>query len=212
MCTGTHNPHGTNSADKRDSIYCAKPKNGDSFQKFAATYPSISFSLAGNVNLCIPAAYYFFKSDNGVYCVGFFKDPDFVFGANLMNNYNVIFDHENNRVGWARAKCEDTATSEIPCCGGPCRFGTTTKPSGTTTPIAAAVSTSSATTSSSATSTPWPILYTSTSSGTVIENASISIFANSSQVNGTTNTATVHDPAKERTATKGALDWFSSMS
>merc|ERR1711871_1352735 len=126
--------------------------------------------------------------------------------------YNVIFDHKNNRVGWARAKCEDTATNEIPCCGGPCRFGTTTRPSGTTTPIAAAVSTSSATTSSSATSTPWPILYTSTSSGTVVENASIPIFANSSQENGTTKTDSVHDPGKEHTATKGAPDWFSSMS
>eukprot|EP00945_MAST-04E_sp_MAST-4E-sp1_P002038 g2038.t1 len=118
-CTGTHNPSGTNSQDKGDSVYCAKPKSGDSFKTFAATYPSISFSLNGGVNLCIPPAYYFFKSDHAVYCIGFFKDGDFVFGANIMNNYNVVFDHGNTRIGWARAKCEASASNEIPCCGEP---------------------------------------------------------------------------------------------
>ena len=122
-CKGRRNPSGGSGADIRDSVYCAAPPSGQTMEQVMSSYPSISFRLeGGNVDLCIPPEQYFFLSGSTprMYCVGFFKDRDFVFGANLMSNFNVIFEHSSNRMGWVRADCESKGPSGVPCCGGPC--------------------------------------------------------------------------------------------
>ena len=120
-CKGSRNPPGGSAADIRDSVYCAAPPSGQTMEQVMSSYPSISFKLeGGNVDVCIPPEQYFFLSSRRMYCVGFFKDRDFVFGANVMSNFNVIFEHSSNRMGWVRADCESKGPGGVPCCGGPC--------------------------------------------------------------------------------------------
>ena len=35
-------------------------------------------------------------------CVGLFKDSSYIIGANFLTGFNVIFDSESNRIGFAR--------------------------------------------------------------------------------------------------------------
>jgi len=147
-CSGYHNAPGTNAADLRDSIWCAKLNRNERLADFMKSYPSISFHLEGGVNLCVPPEQYFFVSSLRIYCVGFFRDRDFVFGANLMSHFNVIFDHGHNRIGWARADCEKGTNRPVPCCGKPCVHSlppTTLSPVTTTyAPVIAAATTTTA--------------------------------------------------------------------
>ena len=165
-CKGTHNPHGGSQQDISDSIYCAGPPAGSNMQSVLSTYPSISFKLEGlegdAVEVCVPPEQYFFLSTSHptMYCVGFFKDSDFVFGANLMSNFNVLFDHGNNRMGWVRTDCESKG-SNVPCCGGPCHSQIPTVKATTTTSTPPTIVVTTKTPSSST------IITTSSSGGNV---------------------------------------------
>jgi hypothetical protein len=164
-CKGVHNPRGGSSADISDSVYCAGPPASLTMQQVMHSYPSISFKLeGGDVDICVPPEQYFFLSTSHpiMYCVGFFKDRDFVFGANLMANFNVLFDHEHDRMGWVRADCESKGPGKVPCCG-PCQSTTpqtttTTAPPNiiTTTTASSATTQETTTSSSSGGNTPAP--------------------------------------------------------
>jgi hypothetical protein len=123
-CTANsaRNPHGTNSEDVRTSIGCwkfdVKPSGvlTEKGNEQIATYPPIEFELAGGFQACIPPEQYFFLSDNNIHCVGINSDPQDVIGANLMADFDVVFDQQSLRMGWARAHC-DKPGSPLPTCG-----------------------------------------------------------------------------------------------
>ena len=52
--------------------------------------------------------------------MGLLRDStSFVLGGNFLMNYDVIFDRETGRVGFARASCEGEGIPPV-CCGAEC--------------------------------------------------------------------------------------------
>ena len=104
------NPSGTNSEDRRLSLGCwklsSKGQTDDEALRNMATYPPIELHLQGGASVCIPPSQYFFMSDNGIHCIGINSDAQNVIGANLMQNFNVVFDQNKLQMGWARASCD----------------------------------------------------------------------------------------------------------
>lgn len=83
-----------------------------------ATFPHIQFVTDGGT-LCIPPTQYFFE-ERGKSCVGLLRDSSsFVLGGNFLMNFDVIFDREQGRVGFARASCQAEGVAP-PCCGAEC--------------------------------------------------------------------------------------------
>ena len=70
--------------------------------------------------MCIPPPTYFFLSSAEArsFCVGILPDKKFVLGAITMADFSVIFDHENNRVGFARSNCD--GNRNVTCCSKKC--------------------------------------------------------------------------------------------
>lgn len=69
-----------------------------------ATFPPIEFHLQGAKGqsgpmVCITPSQYFFVSDNGIHCIGINSDAQNVIGANLMENFNVVFDQNKLQMG-----------------------------------------------------------------------------------------------------------------
>lgn len=74
--------------------------------------PSIEMVLEGlegqpDVVLDIPATQYMDSNTNGKYCGSFYfsEESGGVIGANLMRNYDIVFDTDKHHVGFARANC-----------------------------------------------------------------------------------------------------------
>eukprot|EP01114_Cavostelium_apophysatum_P013049 TRINITY_DN3078_c0_g1_i1.p1 TRINITY_DN3078_c0_g1~~TRINITY_DN3078_c0_g1_i1.p1 ORF type:complete len:586 (+),score=131.58 TRINITY_DN3078_c0_g1_i1:50-1759(+) len=67
-----------------------------------ALFPNISFNLAGAGNLSVPPEMYFFGY-KGYYCFGIspVDGVGAILGDVFMQNFNVLFDRENKRVGFA---------------------------------------------------------------------------------------------------------------
>ncbi|GLD93607.1 hypothetical protein PINS_up002199 [Pythium insidiosum] len=61
----------------------------------------------GNVTLLVPPHQYLIKEDSNTYCSSLFlsESSGGVIGANIMTNRDVIFDQENQRVGFVDADC-----------------------------------------------------------------------------------------------------------
>lgn len=87
--------------------------------EFYSSFPNIEISFGEGKSICIPAISYFFLSSKKAssFCVGIFPDSRFVIGAITMAEFNVIFDHGNSQMGWARAYCDDTIAIPLACCG-----------------------------------------------------------------------------------------------
>jgi len=116
-CKGFANPSSALAMDRRDSIACYEPPAGinPTDANWLSTFPNIEFVVKNSgAKMCIPPDDYFFVSRGRAVCVGIFSDGQFIFGANLMQNFNFIFDADNSRIGFARAKC---GTAEPACCG-----------------------------------------------------------------------------------------------
>ena len=114
FCKGSGKCTGTKVTYDKTSVACYNALSAA--QK--ATYPHIQFNTPGG-NLCIPPEQYFFE-ERGKSCVGFLRDSSsFVIGGNFMMNFDVIFDREKGKVGFARASCE-SPDKPPPCCGTAC--------------------------------------------------------------------------------------------
>ena len=78
-----------------------------------AAFPTISFLIKGTNGKSVTLQYtpqlYLrtqYYCNPGTVGLGVDKDPDFsIIGSELMVAYHTIFDRENNRVGFAQAKC-----------------------------------------------------------------------------------------------------------
>jgi len=121
-CPGQKNPPNTPKMDTRDAVYCySKPEDMD-YLTWTSKYPSIDIEFDSN-RICAPASSYFFKSKDNIFCVGYLRDSRsrMVIGAISMIGFDVIFDHDNNRVGWAKALCDKEQSFDdvgrYNCCG-----------------------------------------------------------------------------------------------
>ena len=68
--------------------------------------PPILLQLGGGVALAIPPSQYIFPKDDGHMCIGIFIDSrQVVLGMNTFQDFDVIFDRVNTRIGFARSRC-----------------------------------------------------------------------------------------------------------
>jgi len=119
-CLGTHNPSSAISYDIRDSIACYAPPSGTNKNdpSWLATFPSLELKIQNHdAYICVPPEQYFFNSKQDAMCVGLFRDSQFVIGANMMVDFQYIFDSDHSRIGISRAKCDGE-----PICCGHCMF------------------------------------------------------------------------------------------
>ena len=114
---------GTPSADRRDSVGCYFRPKDMPYNDFLLLFPSIEMQFGPNVRICLPASSYLFTSKPNIYCVGLLRERSnrVVIGAITMSEFNVVFDHQNRRIGWARALCdaaeEFDSVTRAACCG-----------------------------------------------------------------------------------------------
>jgi hypothetical protein len=100
-----------------------------------ASLPNITIVLEGmtptddDIELSIPAEKYLTLSDDGKYYYGnfhFSERSGGVLGASTMMGYDVVFDTENKRIGFAESKCGTCAAYFMrvvsPCCLSNCSF------------------------------------------------------------------------------------------
>lgn len=129
-CMGTKNPEGTPKEDVNDAIACYAPPPEIPFEDAAleqwmlSSFPPISFNFASGQAICMPANSYFFLSnkEHRSFCIGIFPENKFIIGAITMSDFTVVFDHENQRVGWARSNCDgDNIAHNVTCCGKTCK-------------------------------------------------------------------------------------------
>jgi len=132
-CLGSKNPSGASRQDIADAIACWGTPQGYSksdLTTWLESFPPIQLVFPGmkgeeDLILCLPPSAYFFKSGPDAYCVGLLRDNSkFVLGALTMSGFDVIFDHDKQRLGMARSICnkeEDNVLeyrkSQSFCCG-----------------------------------------------------------------------------------------------
>ena len=121
---GQKNPPGTPTEDARDSLGCygvpSSLPNSEIDSWLIETFPTISFKFANGASLCIPPPTYMFlsKRDPKIFCIGLLADSKMVLGAITMSDFTIVFDHEQNRVGFARSDCD--GNRNVTCCSKPC--------------------------------------------------------------------------------------------
>lgn len=118
-------------------MYCYSKDPQLTFTEWASSFPPIEWKLSDTVSICIPAHSYMFMSSTGIYCVGLLRDgrsrygrcvllsvvltqvlSRLVIGAITMSGFNMIFDHDQGKLGVARALCDkDNTEVEANCCG-----------------------------------------------------------------------------------------------
>lgn len=118
--------------DLRDAIACYKPPAAlvNNLQDWLEQFPPLELELPRHdggapMKVCIPSSTYFFRSQKNAYCVGLLKGGSkFILGAITMAGFDMVFDHEKKRLGFARAICEKKnmydpsyRTSPSSCCG-----------------------------------------------------------------------------------------------
>ena len=129
MCMSSSglNPQSALAADLRDSIACYEfGSNAEQRLRYFKSFPPITLLLktVGNSEphpFCVPPEAYFFESTSEAHCIGLFSDASFVMGANLMANWNMIFDLSSSKIGVVRATCD--GKDEIPTLTGICWNG-----------------------------------------------------------------------------------------
>ena len=92
-----------------DSVQCYdfRTRDADKVARILASFPAITFKLRG-ASLAIPASQYMFPHDvenDSYYCMGFFTGRSFVLGMNMLQNFDVVFDRGEHRIGFARSHC-----------------------------------------------------------------------------------------------------------
>ena len=91
--------------------YCASFKDRESLFKAISEYwPNITLQLGKDTNYIwkpINYYYYFLKLNTRKACLGFnsHKSQNIVLGTNFIHGYDVIFDRENQRLGFVQADC-----------------------------------------------------------------------------------------------------------
>ena len=118
--TGAARCVGTPSSHDATSIACFAASSAK-----ASSFPTVRLALDGETTLCIPPEQLMFVEE-GHLCVGLLNDPRLVIGANLMLDYDVVFDRSEKRVGFARSMCGRDAKPF--CCGGECASGAAPAP------------------------------------------------------------------------------------
>ena len=114
---------GTPSADRRDSVGCYLRPESMSYNDFLMLFPTIEMQFSAQTRICLPASSYLFTSKTRIYCIGILRERSnrVVIGAITMSEFNVVFDHQHRRIGWARALCDAsehfTDVTRAACCG-----------------------------------------------------------------------------------------------
>ena len=76
-------------------------------QDFFATFPPISFRLDVNTTIIWePSDFLYVNDENGDYCIGIQPLKDLIFGEIFMRNLDIMFDLNNQRIGFAQANCD----------------------------------------------------------------------------------------------------------
>jgi hypothetical protein len=123
-CPGARNPAGTPSQDIRDSFLCLSPPAGVSGKDPAwlATFPPLDLEFGNQVRICVLPRNYLFLSSSAAnaFCVGIFPDARMVIGAITLADFTVVFDHEQNRLGFAMSDCDGDQGNATGCCGAKC--------------------------------------------------------------------------------------------
>ena len=110
-CIGEKNPPDASHFDLDDAVVCYRKPESVRYTEFISSFPSIELEFANGIQICLPPFSYFYVSKKGIFCVGLLRDSSssnkMVLGAISLAGFDVIFDHENDRIGWARAVCDN---------------------------------------------------------------------------------------------------------
>jgi len=155
---GVRNPEGTPHADIRDSFLCVQPPAeyaGPRMEEWQSLFPPLQLEMGNGVRLCMQPQNYLFLSSSAVnvWCVGLFPDSRMVIGAISLADFTVVFDHANNRLGFAKSDCDGSATTPA-CCGAKCYPLGRTSPSPLASPAPAAIVRTAAPSAASVTAAP----------------------------------------------------------
>ena len=110
------NPGGSISNDAEISLGCYKFSN-ENKTRYMDTFPILQFQLdqfnhSAPIDMKIPPHQYFFLSGpfSNVYCIGIFLDMQNVIGANLLENFLIVFKDSPSHMGIASANCNRRLT------------------------------------------------------------------------------------------------------
>lgn len=106
-----------NACGNRKTVYRGEPDcfafGNQDFTDAIKPLPSMTIVLTDMEIAVTPYQYLYPASDAGagIYCVGMLDNgaSEAVIGANIMRHYDVIFDRERERLGFAPAKCSPNA-------------------------------------------------------------------------------------------------------
>jgi hypothetical protein len=88
------------------SCYTYNSTSYPNIQDFFDTFPPITVVTEGVELLWEPREYMFQMNSEINYCLAIYPLEDIVLGAAFMRNFDIKFDTETQRIGFARANCD----------------------------------------------------------------------------------------------------------
>jgi hypothetical protein len=112
------NPFGSSGDDAQLSIGCYKFSDKKDMRLLQMkSFPNLTFQIPNSendnpVSIVFEPEQYFFLSGpfSNVYCIGIFRDLQNVIGANLLENFLVVFEDNPARMGISKAQCNRRLT------------------------------------------------------------------------------------------------------